>query len=39
MPFPAFPDKIKVVKVDAHILDEKFTDAVMDAFLENVAKP
>ena len=34
----AFPDKIKVVKVEAHILDEKFTDAVMDAFLENVAK-
>ena len=34
----AFPGKLKVVKVDAHILDEKFTDAVMDAFLENVAK-
>ena len=34
----AFPDKIKVVKVDAHILDKEFTDAVMDAFLENAAK-
>ncbi|OPY75432.1 MAG: hypothetical protein A4E65_03554 [Syntrophorhabdus sp. PtaU1.Bin153] len=34
----AFPDKLKVVKVDAHILDEKFIDAVMDAFLENVAQ-
>jgi uncharacterized protein (UPF0261 family) len=34
----AFADKIKIVKVDAHILDKKFADAVMDAFLENVAK-
>jgi len=34
----AFPGKLKVVKVDAHISDEKFTDAVMDAFLENIAK-
>jgi uncharacterized protein (UPF0261 family) len=34
----AFPGKIKVVKVDAHISDERFIDAVMDAFLENVAK-
>ena len=34
----AFPGKLKVVKVDAHIYDEKFIDAVMDAFLENVAK-
>jgi len=34
----AFSDKIKVVKVDAHILDKKFTDAVMDAFLKSVAK-
>ena len=34
----AFPGKLRVVKVDAHISDEKFTDAVMDAFLENVAK-
>ena len=34
----AFSDKLKVVKVDAHILEEKFSDAVMDAFLENVAK-
>jgi uncharacterized protein (UPF0261 family) len=34
----AFPGKLKVVKVDAHISDEKFIDAVMDAFLENVAK-
>jgi uncharacterized protein (UPF0261 family) len=34
----AFSGKLKVVKVDAHISDEKFTDAVMDAFLENVAK-
>jgi uncharacterized protein (UPF0261 family) len=33
----AFTGKIKVVKVDAHISDEKFIDAVMDAFLENVA--
>lgn len=33
----SFPGKFKVVKVDAHVLDEKFTDAVMDAFLENVA--
>jgi uncharacterized protein (UPF0261 family) len=34
----AFSHKFKVVKVDAHILDERFVDAVMDAFLENVAK-
>jgi len=34
----AFPGKLKVVRVDAHISDEKFIDAVMDAFLENVAK-
>ncbi|MFZ7111820.1 MAG: Tm-1-like ATP-binding domain-containing protein [Desulfatiglandales bacterium] len=34
----AFSDKIKVLKVDAHILDKKFTDAVMDAFLENAAQ-
>ncbi len=34
----AFTGKLKVVKVDAHISDEKFIDAVMDAFLENVAK-
>ena len=34
----AFADKVKVIKVDAHVLDEKFTDAVMDAFLENAAK-
>lgn len=34
----AFPDKVKVVKVDAHISDEKFTDAVMEAFFENVAE-
>jgi uncharacterized protein (UPF0261 family) len=34
----AFSDKLKVVRVDAHILDEEFADAVMDAFLENVAK-
>jgi uncharacterized protein (UPF0261 family) len=34
----AFSDKFKVVKVDAHILEEKFADAVMDAFLENAAK-
>ena len=33
----AFPGKFKVVKVDAHVNEEKFTDAVMDAFLENVA--
>lgn len=34
----ALPGKIKVVKVDAHVSDERFADAVMDAFLENVAK-
>lgn len=34
----AFPDRLKVVKVDAHIVEEKFADAVMDAFLENAAK-
>ncbi len=34
----AFSGKVKVIKVNAHILDEKFTDAVMDAFLENVIK-
>lgn len=34
----AFPGKLKVVKVEAHISDEKFTDAVMRAFLENAAK-
>jgi uncharacterized protein (UPF0261 family) len=32
-----YEGKIKIVKVDAHANDEKFTDAVMDAFLENVA--
>ncbi len=34
----AFDGKFKVVKVDAHVLEEKFTDAVMDAFLENVSR-
>jgi len=34
----AFSSKLKVIKVDAHVLDKKFVDAVMDAFLENVAK-
>lgn len=34
----AFPDNVKVIKVDAHVSDEKFTDAVMDAFLENAAR-
>ncbi len=34
----AFPGRLKVVKVDAHISDKRFIDAVMDAFLENVAK-
>ncbi len=34
----AFSDRVKVVKVDAHISDEKFIDAVMDAFLENASK-
>jgi len=33
-----FSGRLKVVKVDAHILDNKFADAVMDAFLENVAQ-
>jgi len=33
-----FSDTLKVVKVDAHIYDETFSDAVMDAFLENAAK-
>jgi uncharacterized protein (UPF0261 family) len=33
----AFANRIKIVKVDAHILDKKFVDAVMDAFLENAA--
>jgi uncharacterized protein (UPF0261 family) len=33
-----FDGTLKVVKVDAHILDEKFIDAVMDAFLENASK-
>lgn len=33
-----YGDKIKIVKVDAHIFDQEFIDAVMDAFLENVAK-
>lgn len=34
----AFGDKIKIVKVDAHIFDPEFIDAVMDAFLKNVTK-
>ncbi len=34
----AFSGRVKVVKVDAHISDEKFIDAVMDAFLENASK-
>jgi uncharacterized protein (UPF0261 family) len=34
----AFRDKLKVVKVDAHVLDVKFVDAVMNAFLENATK-
>lgn len=33
-----YEGKIKIVKVDAHVFDEKFIDAVMDAFLENVNK-
>ena len=33
-----FDGTLKVVKVDAHILDDKFIDAVMDAFLENASK-
>ena len=33
----AFKDKFKVIEVDAHVLDEKFTDAVMKAFFDNVA--
>jgi uncharacterized protein (UPF0261 family) len=33
----AFSEKFKVVKVDAHVPDPKFIDAVMDAFMENVA--
>jgi len=32
-----FEGKIKIKKVDAHVLDDEFTDAVMEAFLENVA--
>jgi len=33
-----FSGTLKVVKVDSHIYDETFIDAVMDAFLENAAK-
>ena len=33
----AFEGTIKIRKVNAHVLDEKFADAVMEAFLENVA--
>ncbi|MFZ7113102.1 MAG: hypothetical protein ACOWYE_15580, partial [Desulfatiglandales bacterium] len=33
----AFDAKIKIRKIDAHINEERFVDAVMDAFLENVA--
>jgi uncharacterized protein (UPF0261 family) len=32
-----FEGMIKIKKVDAHVLDDEFADAVMDAFLENVA--
>ena len=28
--------KIKIKKIDAHINDKKFVDAIMDAFVENV---
>ena len=34
----AFEDKLKIEKVDAHIFDPQFIDAVMDAFLKNAAK-
>ena len=34
----SFPGTLKVVKVDAHIYNKTFIDAVMDAFLENIAK-
>jgi uncharacterized protein (UPF0261 family) len=34
----AFSARIKVIKVDAHILEGRFVDAVMEAFLENAAK-
>ena len=33
-----FSGTLKVVKLDSHIYDETFIDAVMDAFLENAAK-
>ncbi|NLX90180.1 MAG: hypothetical protein GXZ07_01070 [Firmicutes bacterium] len=32
-----FEGKIKIKKVNAHVLEDKFADAVIDAFLENVA--
>lgn len=34
----AFADKIKIKKVDAHVMDAKFVDVVMESFLENRAK-
>lgn len=33
-----FEGKVKIVKVDAHVFDDEFIDAVMEAFLENAAK-
>jgi uncharacterized protein (UPF0261 family) len=33
----AFDGKLSVRKIDAHVNDKKFTDAVMEAFLENAA--
>jgi uncharacterized protein (UPF0261 family) len=33
-----FEDQLKINKVDAHITDSKFIDAVMDAFLKNVTQ-
>jgi len=32
----AFKDKIRIIRVDAHIFDEQFIDAVMEAFFENM---
>jgi len=34
----AFADKFEIRKVDAHISDKKFIDAVMEAFMENAAR-
>lgn len=34
----AFKDQLEIIKVDAHITDLKFIDAVMNAFLKNVTR-